>query len=67
MKIPIIGMGGIRNISNALEFIIAGSSAIAVGTQNFVNPFATLDIIQGLEKYLNEQKIHYHDLIGSVR
>lgn len=67
VKIPIIGMGGIRNISDALEFIIAGSSAIAVGTQNFVNPFATLDIIQGLEKYLNEQKIHYHDLIGSVR
>ena len=67
VKIPIIGMGGIRNISDALEFIIAGSSAVAVGTQNFVNPFATLDIIQGLEKYLNEQKIHYHDLIGSVR
>ncbi|MEA3475550.1 MAG: dihydroorotate dehydrogenase [Candidatus Cloacimonadota bacterium] len=67
VKIPIIGMGGIRNTNDALEFIIAGASAIAVGTQNFVNPLICLEIIQGLEKYLDEQKIQYNDLIGSVR
>jgi len=66
VKIPIIGMGGIRNISDALEFIIAGASAIAVGTQNFVNPLSSLEIIQGLKKYLEEQKIQYYDLIGSM-
>ncbi|MCK4339284.1 MAG: dihydroorotate dehydrogenase [Candidatus Cloacimonetes bacterium] len=66
VKIPIIGMGGIRNISDALEFIIAGASAIAVGTQNFINPLASLEIIQGLKKYLNKKKIHYQELIGSV-
>lgn len=66
VKIPIIGMGGIRNISDALEFIIAGASAIAVGTQNFVNPLATLNIIQGLKKYLNKRNIYYQELIGSM-
>ena len=66
VKIPIIGMGGIRNISDALEFIIAGASAVAVGTQNFVNPLATLGIIKGLKKYLDKKKIHYKELIGSI-
>ncbi|MCK4359897.1 MAG: dihydroorotate dehydrogenase [Candidatus Cloacimonetes bacterium] len=66
VKIPIIGMGGIRNINDALEFIIAGASAIAVGTQNFVNPLASLEIIQGLKKYLDEKKVQYKDLINSV-
>ncbi len=67
VKIPIIGMGGIRNTNDALEFIIAGASAIAVGTQNFVNPLVCLEIIQGLKKYLDEQKIQYQDLVGSIR
>jgi dihydroorotate dehydrogenase (NAD+) catalytic subunit len=66
VKIPIIGMGGIRNTNDALEFIIAGASAIAVGTQNFVNPLTILNIIQGLENYLDEKKVQYKDLINSV-
>ncbi|MBC8527617.1 MAG: dihydroorotate dehydrogenase [Candidatus Cloacimonetes bacterium] len=66
VKIPIIGMGGIRNTNDALEFIIAGATAVAVGTQNFVNPLSTLDIIQGLKKYLDEKKVQYKDLINSV-
>lgn len=67
VKIPIIGMGGIRNINDALEFIIAGASAIAVGTQNFINPLVSIEIIKGLEKYLNKDKIQYNDIIGSIR
>jgi dihydroorotate dehydrogenase (NAD+) catalytic subunit len=66
VHIPIIGIGGIRNTSDALEFIIAGATAVAVGTYNFVNPLATIQIINGLEEYLKENSISYNDLIGSV-
>lgn len=52
VKIPIIGIGGIMTAEDALEFIIAGATAVQVGTANFVNPTATIDIIDGLEKYL---------------
>lgn len=65
VKIPIIGMGGIMNTRDALEFIMAGASAISVGTGNFVDPFIPLDIIHGLEDYLREYKMDsYKGLIG---
>lgn len=57
VKIPIIGMGGIMDTQSALEFFIAGASAISVGTANFVNPKATIEIIEGLNRYLEKYKI----------
>jgi dihydroorotate dehydrogenase (NAD+) catalytic subunit len=56
-KIPVIGIGGITSASDALEFIIAGAWAVQVGTANFVNPRVTLEIIEGIGRYLIEQKI----------
>jgi len=67
VKVPIIGQGGIMNATDALEFIIAGASAIAVGTANFVNPQISLKIIEGIENYLIENNISsVHELIGSL-
>ena len=68
VKIPIIGMGGITDTQSALEFFIAGASAISVGTANFINPQATIEIIQGLEEYLEKHKISgIRTLIGSLK
>jgi dihydroorotate dehydrogenase (NAD+) catalytic subunit len=67
VKIPVIGMGGIMGAEDALEFIIAGASALQVGTANFVNPRTTMDILDGLETYMTEKKIHrLRDLIGTL-
>jgi dihydroorotate dehydrogenase (NAD+) catalytic subunit len=55
VKIPIIGMGGISTASDALEFIIAGASAVSVGTANFVNPTAPIEILEGIEDYLQRE------------
>jgi dihydroorotate dehydrogenase (NAD+) catalytic subunit len=55
VHVPIIGMGGISTAEDAIEFLLAGASAIAVGTANFVNPRAALDIIEGIESYLSVQ------------
>jgi dihydroorotate dehydrogenase (NAD+) catalytic subunit len=52
IKIPIIGMGGIMDTASALEFFIAGATAVSVGTVNFVNPKASLEIISGLQQYM---------------
>ncbi len=57
VKIPLIGMGGIMDARDALEFIICGASAVAVGTANFVNPRAAIEIIAGINKYLQKHKI----------
>jgi dihydroorotate dehydrogenase (NAD+) catalytic subunit len=66
-KIPVIGIGGIMNAYDALEFIIAGASAIQVGTANFVNPKATVDILSGIEKYLSDHRIgDIKSLIGTL-
>lgn len=68
VRIPVIGIGGIMNSEDALEFIIAGASAIQVGTANFVNPRATMEIIKGISDYLQEKKIpSVGELIGTVR
>jgi len=68
VKIPIIGMGGIMDTESALEFFIAGASAIAVGTANFINPRTTLEIISGIEQYLGRNKIKdIKELIGSLK
>lgn len=58
VAIPIIGMGGIMDATDAIEFMLAGATAVAVGTANFVNPAATIDIIEGLEAYIKENHIN---------
>lgn len=57
VDVPIIGMGGVMDSNDAIEFIIAGATAVAVGTANFVNPKATIEIIEGIKKYLRKKKI----------
>ena len=67
VKIPIIGMGGIANAEDAIEFILAGATAVSVGTANFFNPYATKEIVQGIEKYMEKHKCEdIHELIGIV-
>ncbi len=67
VKIPIIGMGGIMDAESALEFFIAGASAISVGTANFIEPGISIEIIAGLKKYLADNKINdIQKLIGSI-
>ena len=68
VKIPIIGIGGIIDYNDAVEFIICGSTAIQVGTANFINPKATTEIIDGIQGYLVKNKIKNIDsLIGSLK
>lgn len=57
VNVPIIGMGGISNYEDALEFIMAGATMVAVGTANFINPHTTIEIIDGLEGYMKENNI----------
>ena len=65
VEVPIIGMGGICNTEDALEFIMAGASSVAVGTCNFVNPMASIEIIKGLEDYCSKAGISdINQLIG---
>lgn len=68
VKLPIIGMGGCMCAEDALEFIMAGATAVAVGTANFNNPYATIEIIDGIQKYMEANHIEdIHELIGCVK
>lgn len=68
VKIPIIGMGGIATAEDALEFILAGATAVSIGTANFHNPRTTLEVIEGIEKYVvNKGVSDINDLIGIVK
>ncbi|MDD5725397.1 MAG: dihydroorotate dehydrogenase [Candidatus Omnitrophica bacterium] len=68
IKIPIIGMGGIMDVESALEFFIAGASAVSLGTVNFVNPGACLEVISGLERYMINNRIpDLSRLTGSLK
>ncbi len=68
VNIPIIGMGGIANAEDAIEFIMAGATAVAVGAMNFVNPYLTEEIVDGIERFMKRQKIEdIHELIGCVK
>lgn len=67
IQVPIIGMGGISNTSDAIEFILAGASAIQVGTYNFVDPSATTKIVEGIEDYMRRHQISdIKELIGAL-
>ncbi len=68
VKIPIIGMGGIANAEDAIEMMLAGASAVSVGTANFHNPTVTMEIVDGIERYLEKNHIEdVRELTGAVR
>lgn len=68
VKIPVIGMGGIASAEDAIEFILAGASAVAVGAMNFVNPYLTEEVVSGIETYMKQYQVeNLTDLIGAVR
>lgn len=68
VKLPIIGMGGIATAEDALEFLMAGATAVSVGTANFYNPYATVEIAEGIENYMKKYQIDdVNQLIGCVK
>lgn len=68
VKVPIIGMGGIMNGDDALEFILAGASGVAIGTANFHNPYATVEAVEGIRAYMERYGVEdVNELIGAVR
>lgn len=68
VKLPIVGMGGICTFEDAMEFILAGATAVAVGTANFANPYAAKEVAEGIERYLEEAHVEdIRELIGAVR
>jgi dihydroorotate dehydrogenase (NAD+) catalytic subunit len=68
VHIPIIGMGGIMNAEDAIEFILVGASAIQIGTANLINPKTSIEVIHGIRKYLVQHKINrIEKLIGAFR
>jgi len=68
VKIPVLGMGGITNAEDAIEFMLAGSTAIAVGSANLVNPAASIEIIEGIQDYMQKHHIEdINDIIGAVK
>lgn len=68
VKIPIIGMGGIASAEDALEFIMAGATAVSVGAMNFVNPYTTVETIEGIEAFMKKNQVEdINSLIGCVR
>lgn len=68
VSLPIIGMGGIATAEDALEFILAGATAVSVGTANFFNPYATMEVVKGIEDYMIKKNVEdINDLIGLVK
>ena len=68
VKIPIIGMGGIASAEDALEFIMAGAPAVSVGAMNFVNPYTTVETIEGIESFMKKNQVEdINSLIGCVK
>lgn len=68
VKVPIIGMGGIATAEDAIEFLMAGATAVSVGTANFFNPYATEEVVAGIEDFMHRQKVEdISELIGAVK
>lgn len=68
VKVPVIGLGGIMNATDAIEFLLAGASAIQVGTANFIDPLASVKIVEGIKAYLQKNRIaDVNALIGALR
>ncbi len=67
VKIPVIGMGGIASSEDAIEFILAGASAVGIGAMNFVNPYTTVEVVKGIEEYMAQHHVeNLTDLVGAV-
>lgn len=67
VQIPIIGMGGIANAEDALEFVMAGASAVSIGAMNFVNPYTTVEVVKGIGEYMERYNVeNFTELIGCV-
>ncbi len=67
VKIPVVGMGGIMNARDAIEFFLAGASAVQIGTANFIDPTVSMKVLEGIEDYLNRHKFNsIHDIIGAM-
>lgn len=68
VKVPIVGLGGIMNATDAIEFLLAGASAVQIGTANFIDPLATIKIIDGIEAYMEKHNIEsIKDIIGGLQ
>ncbi len=68
VKLPLIGMGGIMNYEDAIEFMMAGATVVSVGTANFHNPFTTIEILEGMNKFMKENGIKdINEIIGCVK
>ena len=68
VSLPIIGMGGISTAKDALEFIMAGATAVSVGTANFFNPYATVEVVKGIREFMEKEQVEdIQELIGTVR
>ena len=68
VNIPIIGMGGIATAEDALEFIMAGATAVSVGAMNFMNPYTTIEVVEGIEGYMRKNRVEdIKELIGCVK
>ena len=68
VSLPIIGMGGIMNGEDAMEFILAGATAVSVGTANFANPFAAKETVEGIRAYMERYQVEdIRELIGAVK
>lgn len=68
VQIPIIGMGGIATAEDAIEFILAGASAVSIGAMNFVNPYTTVEVVRGIEEYMRQYRVeNLTELIGAVQ
>lgn len=68
VNLPIIGMGGIATAEDAIEFILAGATAVSVGTSNFINPYTTVEVVEGIEAYMKKYHVEdINELIGAVK
>lgn len=68
VAIPVIGIGGIDNAEDALEFIVAGATAVQVGTANFINPRVSEEVVEGISDYVLQEKLpSIRDLIGTLQ
>ena len=68
VQIPVIGMGGIGSAEDAIEFLLAGATAVSVGAMNFVNPYTCTEVVEGIERYMEQYHVEdVTDLIGAVR
>ena len=68
VQIPIIGMGGIANAEDAIEFMMAGATAVSIGAMNFINPYTTVETVAGIEKFMQEKGIEdINEIIGCVK